>query len=152
LQTAITALNAGWEMTTLTTDVAKWAASELLPASGLGSLDSYSYVSIPGQPDDSFVIDYEMGQLSGASQWFSKPDSGRQNLVIKYTAGYATTPADLEQICIDLTKVYYDSTDTNSTLESEKIGDYAYKVGDIASGNMPESIQLRLSGYKRRPL
>ena len=153
LQTAITALNVGWSMTSPTTDIALWSPTELLPASGIMTKDDFADIDIPGQPDNSFVIDEETGIISGASIWNVQGTwTGRQNLIIRYTAGYATTPADLEQICIDLTKIYFDSRKRDDGLESEKIGDYSYKVGDITSGKMPSSIMTRLSGYKRRAL
>ena len=165
LQTAITALGTNWEMTTPTTDVAKWSPTEILPVAGLMTQDNFADVDIPGTPDSQFVIDYDEGMISGATSGFhsghdsygtdygfGRSRSGRQNLIIKYSAGFATTPADLEQICIDLTKVYFDSRTRDDGLESEKIGDYAYKVGDIMSGKMPDSIKLRLSSYVRRAL
>lgn len=152
LQTAITALDAGWDMTTPTSTLAIWSPTELLPISGINTKDDYSDIELPGEPDDYFVIDENAGIISGASIWNTRGRTGRQNLVIKYTAGYETTPADLEQICIDLTKVYYDSRTRDGGLKSETIGDYDYSVGDVISGNMPASIKLRLSGYVRRAL
>jgi hypothetical protein len=154
LQTAITALNAGWDMTTPTDDIALWSPTELLPISGINTKDSYSYVEIPGEPDDYFVTNYDSGIISGASIWNHCSWMGRQNLVIRYTAGYATIPGDLEQICIDLTKIYSDSRTRDGGLESEKIGDYSYKIasGSSSDGSMPSSIQTRLSGYKRRAI
>ena len=153
LQTAITTLSAGWEMTDLTSATENWSPTEILPASGLMCKDGYVDIDIPGAPDSNFSLDNDMGRISGASIWWNTGGwTGRQNLIIKYTAGYATTPADLEQICIDLTKVYYDSRDRDDGLESEKIGDYSYKVGNISAGKMPDSIKLRLSGYVKRAL
>ena len=155
LQTAITALGKGWSMTNLTTQIALWSPTELLPVSGLRAKENFVDVDIPGDPDDNFVIDNDAGIISGATIFhpgFSSSHSGRQVMTIRYTAGYATTPADLDQICIDLTKVYFDSRTRDGGLESEKIGDYSYKIGDIMSGNMPDSIKLRLSGYMRRAL
>jgi hypothetical protein len=153
LQAAITALSAGWEMTTPTSQVAIWSPTELLPISGLMTKDGFAYVEIPGEADNEFVIDLTAGIINGASLYNTTGTwTGRQNLIIKYTAGYATTPADLEQICIDLTKIYYDSRDRDGGLKSEKIGDYAYTVGDITSGKMPDDIKIRLSGYKKRTL
>lgn len=150
-----TAINdeSGWETTTLTSDVEDVGSIFLLPISGLTAKDTFADLEIPSSPANTYVVDNEAGIISEVSLFpTTRTWTGRQNLILQYTAGYATTPADLEQIAIDLTKVYYDGRQRDGGLKSEKIGDYSYTVGDVASGNMPDSIKLRLSGYVRRVL
>jgi hypothetical protein len=64
------------------------------------------------------------GQYNGAARGIARVD---------YVAGFATLPGDVEQALLEAVKNAWDQTAVNVNLESEKIGDYAYKNrADIA--------------------
>ena len=172
LKTAVENLSKGWAVT-LQNDLAVWSPTELLPVSGLNCLTDSAGFDIPGTPQSSYLIDNDAGIISnwwhygfgfydecdynyGNNFSFSYGPLLRgfgtriQSVIIRYTAGFVTTPGDLEQICIDLTKVYYDARTQSGALESEKIGDYSYKIGMGGAMTMPDGIKARLSGWRRR--
>jgi hypothetical protein len=127
---AITALNKGWSVTETAT-LSIWAASELLPTGkGLQCLTDVANPQIPSEPASDFTTDVKAGIL----KYFGRFCVGFNNVIVKYTAGYVEIPADLEQICIDLTKTYYDASsgNLNSNMKKEKIGDYEYEIGGTA--------------------
>ena len=149
LFTAITALDKGWTILQ-TTSLNYWAAAELLPTGkGLMCLDGYAYPQIPDEPESDFATDTTAGVL----KYFGRFNTGFENIIVRYTAGYAAIPADLEQICIDLVKVYWDNRNINSSLESEKMGDYAYKTRPDQGASstkvvgIPPTIAGRLSSW-----
>ena len=63
------------------------------PPLGAGSSGVYTFNGSPG----GYVFDDQSVMISGGC--FPR---GFQNVVISYTAGYASTPADIEQSCIDM--------------------------------------------------
>jgi hypothetical protein len=141
---AITALSKGWAITQVTT-VLQWSAIELLPTGkGLQCLTEVAYPKLPDEPANDFTTDTKAGIL----KYFGRFNTGFENVVVRYTAGYVEIPGELEQICIDLTKQYYDKRNINSDLKREKIGDYEYEtgLGSSAGGvsSMSGDITMRL--------
>ena len=172
LETAIEALAVGWTVD-VQAGLTLWSPTELLPVSGLNCLDNSAPLDLPDTPRSDYVIDNDAGivtdwfygyggQCSGYGDGYQQdyvsygPIGGRyygkriQSVIIRYTAGFVTTPGDLEQICIDLTKVYYDARKQNGAVESEKIGDYSFKIGMGGAMTMPDGIKSRLSGWRRQ--
>ena len=160
LRTAINALGAGWAATAVSTKTDLWDAVELLPCSGLNCLNAYVYLDIPDVPESDYIVEDSTGIITIGSwfnsRWTSGYDStatlGIQAAVVRYTAGYATTPADLEQICIDLVNSYFKSRKVDSSLKSEKIGDYAYELIDGGAASLPDGIKSRLQVWRKRTL
>ena len=150
LLSAITSIDKGWVMIN-NTALGVWSPSELIPSLG-GSqcLGDYADVYIPDEPLTDFVVDNESGIINLRGRFCH----GFQNIIIRYTAGYTTIPADLEQVCIDLVKIYYDMRDKNWLLSSEKIGDYSYgtKADQATCSNMPKHITDRLEIWKAHRL
>ena len=68
------------------------------PPLGAGSSGSYSFNGSPG----GFVFDSDSIMVSGGC--FTR---GFQNVAVSYTAGYATTPPDIEQAAIDTIGDYF---------------------------------------------
>lgn len=151
LQSAISALDKGWEMTSLSSDMAKWNPKEILVSSGRMALNNTVEIEIPFEPEFNYVTDYPRGIIHPTfTKFLDEPkffNAGAQSVIIKYRAGYETIPADLEQICIDLVGVYYFSRSKDLSVKSEKLGDYAYTRSD--DGNLPGSIRTRLSAWRR---
>jgi Phage gp6-like head-tail connector protein len=79
-------------------------------------------------------------ELSG--YWFTK---GRGNVVVTYNAGYATTPFDLEQACIELVVRRY--------RERDRIGAKSKSVGgetiSYDTAAFPDSVKEILQTYKK---
>jgi len=146
LVAAITALAKGWTVQQYT-ELSYWAASELLPTGkGKHCLNDYADLELPDEPEVDFSVDAAAGILK---LWGIFP-TGHQNITVRYTAGYSTIPNDLEQICIDLTKLYYDNASINSAVQSESIGDYSYtnKDSGISGGFLPKDIRQRLDRWR----
>ena len=126
---AITVLDKGWVITQ-DSNVIQWSAIELLPTGkGLQCFTEVAYPKLPDEPASDFSTDTKAGIL----KYYGRFIPGFDNVIVRYSAGYASIPADLEQICIDLTKQYYDKRNINSNLKREKIGDYEYETGLGAS-------------------
>jgi len=143
LVTAINAVGSGWSCTLV--DRGEWDAIELLECSGKNCLDTYAYAQIPEDVISEFTIEKYEGKLHLVSDRFYR---GNENVTVRYTAGYVTTPGDLEQICIDLVNTYYQSRTKDLTLKSEKIGDYSY-TNSGSGRDLPLSIINRLAPYVR---
>ncbi len=146
----------GWSGT-VTTVYALYDPIELLPVSGISCLTNtsvaradYAYLKVPGDIRSSFVFAADAGLITLSGGKFSR---GVQNITLRYTAGYATTPADLEQICIELVLTYYYGRKRDKGVVSEKIGDYSYKIGEAKGvGGIPAEIRDRLIVWKKRTL
>lgn len=154
LLAAITALDKGWEMTSPSSDMAKWNPKEILVSSGRLALNNMVDIEIPFEPEFNYVVDYPRGIIHPTfTKFWDEPkffNAGAQSIIIKYRAGYETIPADLEQICIDLVGIYFFARKRDSGVKSEKLGDYAYVRSD--EGNLPDSIKIRLSAWRRYSL
>ncbi len=73
---------------------------------------------------------------------------GISNVVISYTAGYATVPADLEQACIHLAAYWYrKNTHIGEVSKSMAGGTTTYDTSDI-----PADVKLTLNDYTRKYL
>jgi hypothetical protein len=144
LVTAINALGKGWSATTTISDYAVWDADEILPTSGLNCLDRNAYVSVPQKTEQDFIVDEYVGSITLPTGF----PSGDQNVTVRYTAGYATTPADLEQICIDLVNTYYRGRKRDMSVKSEKLSDHSITFVDGSFG-LPKEIRIRLAPYKK---
>ena len=148
LFTAIEALDKGWSISQ-NSELAVWSADELLPTGkGLHCLNNYAYPEIPEEPEADFTTDAEAGMIK---LWGTFP-VGFNNIIIRYVAGYSNIPADLEQICIDLVKHYYDQRKIKSGIKSEKLGDYSYTAfGANEKGpnaGLPSDIAKRLNRWR----
>lgn len=148
LVAAINALGTGWTATLQSSAYGVWEADELLPVMGLECLDSYAYVQCPDDPES----DYQIYANKGIVYLPTGFSSGHNNVTVRYTAGYSTTPADLEQICIDLVNTYYLSRKTDSTVKEERLGDHKIVYANEGGGgarDIPQHIAKRLAPYMR---
>ena len=141
---AITALNKSWGVVG-NTSLASWAASEILPINGASCLNKYAAILIPDTPETDFSVESATGIVK---IWGYFP-VGFQNITIKYVGGYATIPADVEQVCLELAKNYLDSKGQNTTLQSESIGSYSYSAkSELPTSGIPASLQGRLNSWR----
>jgi len=74
---------------------------------------------------DYYTIKPE-GVLHKNSGWAT----GIQNIKVTYSAGFAATPSDIEQACIELVGLIYKRA-KNAELRSETIGSYAVTYADV---------------------
>ncbi len=164
LITAINALSKGWSASLIVSTYGIYDADEILPCSGLQCTPNLSrevYLKVPDDLEYDFVIE---GQTASpykgnngtvylsqgwADNWLGEGGNARhQNITIRYTAGYETTPADLEQICIDLVNIYYRGRVADLSLKAESLGDHSKTFADDAR-DLPAHIAKRLAPYKR---
>lgn len=149
LVAAINALGTGWTAALQSSTYGVWEADELLPVMGLECLDSYAYVQCPDEPES----DYQIYANRGIVYLPTRFSAGHNNITVRYTAGYSTTPADLEQICIDLVNVYYLSRKTDSTVKEERLSDHKKVYANEGGGgarDIPAHIAKRLAPYMRQ--
>jgi len=105
-------------------------ASDLLDIYGEYCLDQTLNIQMPDTPIYDFTLwkegGREMGILYRSGGW----TSGIMNVIVTYTAGYASgsLPNDIEQACLQLVSTIYHQSKRDMSLESEKLGDYSYKV------------------------
>ena len=89
-----------------------------------------------------FTYDYERGRLTIDRSWFAywplqngiMPNVAK-SILIEYTAGYATTPDDIEQACIEVAAMLYRDRRRDGNLQSEGLGDYSYSRATVAEMN-----------------
>jgi hypothetical protein len=79
--------------------------------------------------DEDYRVDYKGGFIEFFREHF--PEGW---VFVAYTAGFATMPAALEDKLLAAVKSSWDGVTHDATLESEKLGDYSYKLamGQVA--------------------
>lgn len=95
------------------------------------------------------------GVSTGWPQFDTVMPKGSQGIIVQYRGGYETIPSDLQQLCNDLVKQAYLTSSQDTTMDSEKIGDYSYNrnalsTGMVSSGTVFTSAQMlraRLAAY-----
>ena len=100
-------------------------------------------ITVPASPDGiqpGYTFDTRMLYLIGYA-----PNRAQQNIVLQYTAGYASTPPELEQACIELCALRY--------RERDRIGHASKSVaGEVVSFtivDLPKPVLTILNNYKR---
>lgn len=77
---------------------------------------------------------------------------GFQNILVKYTGGYATVPYDIEQVVLELCQSMYNEQAADSTVESESLGDYSYSTGgggESQAAQLTVDMKARLHEWRR---
>jgi hypothetical protein len=98
--------------------------------------------------------DYETDYGAGILKFCWPPIADRGDAYVVYVAGFASIPADIEQVVLALVKDGWDATSKDSSVTKEKIGDYAYELGEAVSGTGGGSASLEqyeevLARYRR---
>jgi uncharacterized phiE125 gp8 family phage protein len=70
---------------------------------------------------------------------------GAQNVAVTYTAGYAATPPEIEQACIELVALRYRERDRIGQVSKNLAGE----VVSFAQKDMPPDVQTLLEQYRR---
>jgi hypothetical protein len=145
LQAAFVALGHGW----IVTVVSEARPKDLRPIGLSGALSGEVGLE---SPDETQTIDVNIDPPSGLLYAHSTWPSGTQNVFVDYRAGYGTIPEDLAFIAVRLASDLLNSTQINSDLESERLGDYSYKVSTAAKGLLAQKYSAELASYKRLAL
>jgi len=149
LETAVELLT-GWTATT-TTSFANYTPSELVIRPAMSANDRDLDLQIPQECETDYEIHGEAGRLYNPYLW----DAGNKNVYVEYTAGYlrSEVPYDLKSACLELCKFLYDVVQHDASIKEEEIGDYSYKLADMAGSVFKEdsnySIADKLAPYKR---
>src|SRR5574337_320001 len=86
-----------------------------------------------------------------AGQWYIGIEGyevprGRKNVVLQYTAGYPTIPADLNQACVEMVALKYKQKDRIGISGTESIDGQTISFKDVA---MSTAVKQTLQQYKR---
>ena len=90
-----------------------------------------------------YVIDEDAGILTLDGYRFGV---GLKNIKVVYNAGYETIPANLEQACIELVSMKFNTKETDG-IKSEKIGSYSVSYSEA---EIPATIKATLTKYIKR--
>jgi len=137
-----------WTATLLDSSLGARKSSDLLIRPGMYCLSpTLAYCEIPDDElTDYYLIspseDRNYGVLYCPGGW-----TRGQEYFIDYTAGYATMPIDLEDICIRLVVNRYNQSKQSTAYKSENLGDYGYTLADIRS--LPDDLKEAADLYKR---
>lgn len=123
---AVIGATSGWDATLLyVADAAGLHVSaDLVPTIGLECL---SPARATFQIPDAAVSEIEMDRDMGLLRFMSAVSTGSRYIRVEYTAGYAAIPDDLELLAAQAVANAYNWLKADGSLESEKIGTYAYK-------------------------
>ncbi len=130
---------AGWSATIIG-NYGKWESTELMPVPSRECLATAVTLEVP----DTRLTDYRVDHDSGEIFYGGGFGCGWNNIYVDYNGGYVTIPADLEQTAIVIIADIFNSRKINRALKSEKIGDYAYAVGDVESAVADHSMELAM--------
>ena len=143
--TAINAVGSGWSAVINNSDYNSFKSTELVQMFGKSAIkDNWVYLDIPEEACDNFEIYPNRGEIYRFGGW----DEGHNNIYAEYTAGYITTPLDLELAIEMFVKYIWSKRDEDT------FGIKAYSLGDISTtfengGDIPSEIKLILNKYKR---
>lgn len=73
---------------------------------------------------------------------------GVANIKVTYTAGYSAVPDDLKMACYQLSSSLLTSIGKAGTIESEKLGDYSYKLAQ-ADPSFIGSVESIVNKYRQ---
>ena len=142
LSAQIEATGSGWSSSVADTTKSLWNATELLPVQASEALNSFAVVRLPDEP----AADFKLYEEEGTIRFPAGIPRGYKNIIIRYTAGFATTPAELEQITIDLVAFYYFSRKRDPSVRSEKLADHTITYSGSAK-EIPDGLKARLINW-----
>ncbi len=154
LETAIDA-TAGWNADVMTSFTG-YPSNDLIPIAAFYANEAKASLDIPQQNDVDVEIDNDGWSIIYNPFGF---DTGIRNIVVDYRAGYEreNIPEPLVGACMELTSILFNMSQKDSSLKSEKIGEYSYSVADrlgtifSATGvqNVSNTVALKVAPYQR---
>ena len=147
LAAAIVALGKNWTASVVNSSYTGHASSELLPVYGafcgnIANCQSYAYLEMPDEPLTDFKVYPDKGMVY-CSGGFSE---GHDNVIVDYTAGYATLPTDLQLAVKILVKNIYQKRE-EETFGLEQ-GSLSY-VKRVFERDIPQEAKEILSRYRK---
>jgi len=133
-------------------------AYRIHPMTGFDLLATTAFVTYPYLALRNPATDFDLGVIQNrfwqVAQWTPEQPRGNmflppgpQYVLVEYRAGFETIPYDLQMLCNELVIDVYNRSLRDVTMESEKLGDYSYKLADMMTFN--QSIRERLNRYMR---
>lgn len=124
-------------------------------------VDDVDYDSLPLKyvPVTSVAAVTNNGTLLDTTAYYATPEGflnrkdggywcyGRQKVQVTYTAGQAV-PEDLLSAGTALAAMIF-NTSSHAGMESERIGDYSYKLGDPSKMALPAEVLLTVAKHRR---
>jgi hypothetical protein len=89
--------------------------------------------------------DYEILYDEGLFVFDSPPARAVKKLLISYTGGYATIPADLQLATIKISAGIFKNRKSTSGATSKKLGDFSINYGESGDSDLDAVIQNNLS-------
>ncbi len=146
LAVLITAEGNGWTASAYSTIVGSMLATELLNIPPRKCLTTTAYVPVPEESEDELYCDMATAILRrnyAQAEWgFARPVRavtrpyypersamfwpGNYNVIVSYTAGYATIPDDLAQICNEVAATMLRQGTRDTGLRGESASGYSY--------------------------
>lgn len=156
LTAVVAAINAavpagkGWSAVLQSPATGVYVSTELLPHGGLACLNSDAHLDMPDPAGLSdFLVHWDEGMLERpGTSW----GTGSRNIFVDYTAGYLTVPDDIEAACLELVAQLYHARDHDTSLKSEKLGDYAYTNQEASADSFPPNVLATCRRYMNRRL
>ncbi len=113
--------------------------AQLHPRAG-GDVKQSSVVLTGVNVSSEFVYDSYLGIVTIRQDAFptmrsysARFPSGLQSTLIEYYAGYTTVPDDIHQACLVIAGTMYLSRKSDTSLQSESLGDYSYSMASADS-------------------
>lgn len=106
-----------------------WESTELIRHGARETNDTSLFLEVPNDRMTDFDVDYDDGVIY-RSGGFAR---GERNVYVNYTAGYTTIPDDLDHTAIEVVADLFKMRSLNTSLKSERIGDYGYTNFDNQS-------------------
>lgn len=143
---AIILVGKGWTASVVNSSYAGHASSDLLPRygayCGITGGATWVYLEMPDEP----LTDFEVFPNKGIVKYWGGFTEGTSNVIVDYTAGYATIPTDLQLAVKMLVKMIYDRRN------QELFGVEQFSLGYIRSvltKEMPDEVREILSRYRK---
>ena len=135
LAAEITSNYAGFSATATTA----MRCAQLHPRAG-GDVKQSSVVLTGVNVSSEFVYDSYLGIVTIRQDAFptmrsysARYPSALQSTLIEYSAGYTTVPDDIHQACLVIAGTMYLSRKSDTSLQSESLGDYSYSMASADS-------------------
>ena len=154
LETAIDALS-NWDAV-VQTNFSGYPANELIPIAGYYANDSKASLEIADQNEVDIEIDSVKWSILYNPYGF---DSGIRNVIVDYVAGYEreNIPEPLASSCMELAGILYNMSKKDSSLKSEKLGQYGYTLADrvgamfssTGAQDVSNMVAMKIAQYKR---
>lgn len=154
--TTITALT-GWTASAATTAIGTMDAVDLMKQPSELCLGVEVPLFIPRENESGVTVESEVGLLKRRYGDFSQPfrgiggrqpsitpgrlshfpvwPQGQFNIIVKYVAGYSTTPLDLEMFANEMSATMLRQGMRDSGLTNETMQGYAYTAGEVLWGS-----------------